>query len=144
MMQVLYYEVKQDKRHRSLCKLMETIVSKGLKILFIVNDASYSYWDALLWTYEQLSFLPHVANASNNAANTPVVISNSLQQAANNAEVIVFADFDDFTCVSIDEVKNFGFNRIVLMGEKWPDDVDLNDVMVTKYRLNPESKWENF
>jgi DNA polymerase-3 subunit chi len=145
MMQVLCYRVSEEKRHKSMCKLLETIVSRGMNAMLLVpSDDALTYWDALLWTYEQLSFLPHVVMSDRLASSTPLVLASTVASPPNKAKVLVCSD-------TITVPKDFaeGFEKLVYMysDEKEMEDVlvqlDANlQVEVVRYQLSESGQWQ--
>jgi DNA polymerase IIIc chi subunit len=138
------YDVKEDKKPKALCKLIETIVNRGIKVFFLLPDTdAVGYWDALLWTYEQLSFLPHVGPEDALATVTPVLMSEKEVEPLNNATVLVCAEpilpthdflkkFEKLVYMSSDAVRM----------ENILKDSILCDYEVVRYQLSDAGQWQ--
>jgi DNA polymerase III subunit chi len=76
MSEANFYELTKTPFFKALPKLIESVSSKGNNVLILCkNEEEVREFDNLLWTYEQLSFLPHVTNEDPDLSDTPVVIS---------------------------------------------------------------------
>ncbi|MDF3048150.1 MAG: polymerase subunit chi [Candidatus Midichloriaceae bacterium] len=88
-MQGIIYQSALPDIAKALAKLIETIWLKSNKILIYCKDKELlQRIDEVLWTYEQLSFLPHVFQDDEIASKTPVVLTYDMQNA-NSANILV-------------------------------------------------------
>jgi len=104
-MQAIIYQSALPDIAKGLAKLIETIWLKSNKLLiYSSNKELLQRMDEILWTYEQLSFLPHVFQDDEIASKTPVVLTSDLHNV-NNANILVcldpllpdsFTDFERF------------------------------------------------
>lgn len=92
MQQAIIYQSASPAPLKVLSKLIETVWLKGNNILVYCEDQKrLAEFDNMLWTYEQLSFLPHVLEGDELVDKTPVVLA-SKQNNPNNATVLVCLD----------------------------------------------------
>ena len=72
--QVLFYNLQDDNQvDKSICRITNFYYKKKLKILIIGEDKSQiDALNDLLWTFEQISFLPH--SFESEYESTPVVL----------------------------------------------------------------------
>lgn len=76
MQEVNIYELTKTPWVKAFPKLVETISSKGNKVSVLCkNPESMQEMDNLLWTFEQLSFLPHVTENDQMIDQTPVLLA---------------------------------------------------------------------
>lgn len=74
MTKIRFYHNTPDKL-RLTCELVASAVGGGRKVAVLAGDAvAARQLDQLLWSFEQLAFVPHVMAESPLAAQTPVVI----------------------------------------------------------------------
>jgi len=82
MKEIIVYEPHPSFEKKFVPKLVEQIISKGSKVFILCRDEEQvKSYDELLWSYEQLSFLPHVTNIDHTAAETAIVIGANLEQS---------------------------------------------------------------
>ena len=75
-------------------KIMEVAVSKGAKVhVRCDSEAIVQEIDNLLWTYEQLSFLPHATDKDPMPNEQPIIIS-SQNKPLNSADVLALVGKD--------------------------------------------------
>jgi len=83
-MQAIIYQSALPDIAKGLAKLIETIWLKSNKLLiYSSNKELLQRMDEILWTYEQLSFLPHVFQDDEIASKTPVVLTSFHSTVAN-------------------------------------------------------------
>ena len=79
MTEVDFYTHVQDK-YEVACTLSAKAVEKGLRVLIYTPDsASAERMDQLLWTWQQLSFVPHCRGGSRLAPVTPVIVDHEAE-----------------------------------------------------------------
>lgn len=72
-------------------KILESIVSKGIKVQVACdNETEASELDNLMWTFEQLSFLPHALDSDENMQDHPIIIS-AKDAVFNNSDILAIA-----------------------------------------------------
>lgn len=80
MTQVFFYHGASDKI-AAACALLGGAYAKKKPMLVFATDKEVSAsLDRMLWTYPALSFVPHCMAESPLARETPIVITNSLEQ----------------------------------------------------------------
>lgn len=91
-----FYKLSSTNFSKIFPKLVEAIVAKKNRILiYSTNDIEIQSLDNLLWTYSQLSFLPHGTCNDNIPQGNLVYITNKLDDNQNNANfVVIMEDID--------------------------------------------------
>lgn len=57
------------------CRLMAKAFKKGHQIYVqLTNDKDCRYLDDLLWSYDDISFIPHAINHSNDISSAPILL----------------------------------------------------------------------
>jgi len=86
MTQVDFYILKDmplAKAEHFVCQLAEKAFKKGHKIhIHTADNLQTERMDTLMWTYNELSFLPHAIADSAEAAETPIHISHNPDKAS--------------------------------------------------------------
>ena len=86
MTQVFFYHGASDKL-AAACALITGAYTKGKRMLIYAPENGLAdSVDRLLWTENQLSFIPHCRADSPLAAETPVLIANDPRQVAGSAQ----------------------------------------------------------
>jgi len=74
MTRVDFY-INVEARERTACTIAAKAIERGVRLFVLTADEAQSERvDRLLWTFAQLSFLPHVRAAHPLAAQTPVIV----------------------------------------------------------------------
>lgn len=82
-----------DNRLRFACKLSKAAMDQGKKlIVYVPDEARASEFDRLLWSYSQLSFVPHVRADHALAKATPIVIANANSELPHHDALLNLAD----------------------------------------------------
>jgi len=88
-----FYYIDHHDFYRIFPRLMEGIVSKGNKVLvYTKNDIRISEIDDVLWTFSQLSFLPHSTHRDEVKAENLVYITDDISDNANNSNFLAVLD----------------------------------------------------
>ncbi len=67
---------------RFVCQLAGKVIQSGSKLFINTEDSTHAAkLDDLLWTFQDISFIPHQLLDSQNSADTPILIG------ANNSEI---------------------------------------------------------
>ncbi len=75
------------------CKLAKKAIDGGKRlIVYAPDDATANEFDRLLWTFSQLSFVPHVRADHALAAETPVVIANAESKLPHHDALLNLGD----------------------------------------------------
>lgn len=89
MTEVLIYKPTKTPPQKILPKLLESVIAKGNNVhILCSNDEQVKTLDDYLWTYEQLSFLPHATYQDDLVEKQPIVLSIN-DNNLNNASVLV-------------------------------------------------------
>ncbi len=117
------YKTTSDALINVLTKLVETVVLQGNRIYILCKDAKeMKHLDAILWSYNQLSFLPHgtLDDPYQNEQTVLLGVDAELTPA-NNATIMISVDhpifFDRELIVSNNDSLNrkFCFQKILLL-----------------------------
>lgn len=99
MSQLNIYESNANIFEKSFSKLMELVVSKGHRINIVCESrAQVEDVDKLLWSYAQLSFLPHATDEDDNLEKQPIVVGEGVDNF-NKADVVVLLDLSKISCI---------------------------------------------
>lgn len=92
MTEVLIYRPTKIAPQKVLPKLLESVIAKGNNVhILCENDEQVKVLDDYLWTYEQLSFLPHATYQDDLLEKQPIVLSVN-DNNLNNASVLVLSE----------------------------------------------------
>lgn len=93
MTQAIIYKLTNNPWSKVFPKVVESIVNKGNRIHVLAEEKMVALIDDLLWSFEQLSFLPHATCGDANLADQPIVISHN-SDVKNGAKVLALANRD--------------------------------------------------
>ena len=92
MAEIGFYHLLSTPLERALPKLLERAWMQGHRILVRAGSAErVEHLDALLWTYEEGSFLPHGSVRDGNAAAQPIWLTHDSDNP-NRASMLVLVD----------------------------------------------------
>ncbi len=92
MTDVRFYHNAPD-RLRVACVLTAKASGGGRRVSIFAPDGNVArHFDQMLWSFQPLAFVPHVAAGSPLAAETPVVIGTRLETLADNDVLINLGD----------------------------------------------------
>jgi len=87
-----FYHLLATPLERALPRLLERARAGGYRIVVRAASAErVEHLSALLWTYDEASFLPHGSARDGNAANQPIWLSDG-QENPNEATMLVLVD----------------------------------------------------
>ena len=87
-----FYHLERSPLERALPKLLEKVLEAGKRAVVMAgSEERVDALNAVLWTYEQGSFLPHGAAADGDAAEQPIWLT-AVDENPNNAEILVLTD----------------------------------------------------
>jgi DNA polymerase-3 subunit chi len=87
-----FYHLKTWSLERALPRLLERALADGHRIVVMAGaEERAAVLDALLWTYNDESFLPHGSARSGNVARQPVWLT-ALDENPNAATMLVLVD----------------------------------------------------
>lgn len=90
---LMVYHTDHLPETKVLCKLIDTIYKKGFRCLVLCKDkAQMLQLDSTLWSYEQLSFVPHLHEDDNREelGKTPIALATQVTNL-NDASVLILA-----------------------------------------------------
>ncbi len=92
MTEIGFYHLTRTPLERALPKLLERALERGMRALVMAgSEERVAALDTALWTYEQLSFLPHGTARDGEAAAQPVYLTTE-DENPNGATLLVLAD----------------------------------------------------
>jgi DNA polymerase-3 subunit chi len=87
-----FYHLTRTPLERALPKLLEKVLASGMRAVVITgSEERVAALDSALWTYEQLSFLPHGSARDGDAAEQPIWLTTA-DENPNGAQVLVLTD----------------------------------------------------
>jgi len=108
-MEVSIYQLAGQAFSKAFPKLLETIAARDMKVLVHCKDAdNVKQCDMLLWSFEQLSFLPHQMKGDSYIAPQAIYITDQLHDNPHAGSVVAFYNADA-------AIEPSGFSRIVYM-----------------------------
>lgn len=107
-MTISFYHLTRLSLEKSLPKLLEKILSQGLRAVVVTDTVSQvQSLNESLWTYHPTSFLPHGTEKEGRPEDQPIWITSKIENL-NGAQVLIFA--------SLQEIEDFeGFSRVLYM-----------------------------
>jgi DNA polymerase-3 subunit chi len=92
MTEIGFYHLTRTPLERALPKLLERVLASGMRAVVMAGSAErVEALDAALWTYEQLSFLPHGSVRDGEAESQPIWLTTE-DENPNGAKVLVLTD----------------------------------------------------
>ncbi|HJM51691.1 MAG TPA: DNA polymerase III subunit chi [Alphaproteobacteria bacterium] len=92
MTEVSFYHLERTALEQALPRLLEKVLERDWRALVVAASMErVEALNAVLWTYEQRSFLPHGSTADGRPEAQPVYLSPS-QENLNEANVLVLVD----------------------------------------------------
>ncbi|WND02339.1 DNA polymerase III subunit chi [Temperatibacter marinus] len=96
MPDIRFYHLENEGLEGALPKLMERVISAGLRAVVKVKDTDQSALiDELLWSYKPDAFLPHDTEDSPQVSLQPILITTQ-QHRLNEAECLILLDADNW------------------------------------------------
>lgn len=82
-----------DSRERTACTIAAKALERGVRLFVLTADEAQSERvDRLMWTFAQLSFLPHVRAAHPLAAQTPVIVDHAIDPLPHDQVLLNLTD----------------------------------------------------
>lgn len=92
MAEVGFYHLTGTTLDRALPRLLERAIAGGDRVVVVAGSQErVDYLDALLWTYDEASFLPHGSARDGNADRQPIWLADS-DDNPNGAAIVMFVD----------------------------------------------------
>ncbi len=94
MKEINIYKVSQSNFLKMVTKLVESIINQNQKIYLLCNSQEEEKQiDDVLWSYSQLSFIPHAISSDPYLADQLVIIgSNPYMEPENKPEILLVVD----------------------------------------------------
>jgi DNA polymerase III subunit chi len=146
MTDVSFYHLERQSLDQVLPKLLERVIDAGLRAVVLAgSEERVERLNALLWTYDESSFLPHGARSDGNFADQPIYLTTE-EENPNEATVLAVIDgvrpshierFD--RCLEVFNGKDEG--EVAAARERWQK-YKAEGHMVTYWQQSPQGKWE--
>jgi DNA polymerase-3 subunit chi len=92
MTEIGFYHLQRTPLERALPKLLERGLAAGFRVLVLAGSAArVAHLDAVLWTYDEASFLPHGSRSDGQAERQPILLSD-VEENLNAADMLVLTD----------------------------------------------------
>jgi DNA polymerase-3 subunit chi len=92
MTEIGFYHLDKMPLDRALPRLLERGLAAGFRIVVLAGSAErVAHLDAVLWTYDDASFLPHGSRRDGRAEHQPVWLTDS-DENPNRADMLVLTD----------------------------------------------------
>jgi DNA polymerase III subunit chi len=92
MTEIGFYHLRTTPLERALPRILERALAEGHRVVVMAGSAErVDHLDALLWTYDDASFLPHGSAKDGNAARQPVWLT-AADENPNGATMLVLVD----------------------------------------------------
>jgi DNA polymerase III subunit chi len=146
MTEVLFYHLTESKLEDALPPLVDKSVERGWRVAIQLKEpARRDALDAHLWTYREESFLPHGTDESEQAANQPVLLTVTGDNA-NQATVRFIVDGAEPPVADTYERIVFmfdGYDQEQLEGARaqWKK-LKGEGHTLTYWQQTPEGRWE--
>jgi DNA polymerase-3 subunit chi len=92
MTEISFYHLTASTMEKALPKLLEKAVSSGFRSVVVTKDEAQSeQLNALLWSYDPNSFLPHGSRSDPHPEAQPIYITHE-PEAPNSPDMLVITD----------------------------------------------------
>ncbi|MSO65998.1 MAG: DNA polymerase III subunit chi [Alphaproteobacteria bacterium] len=92
MAEFSFYHLQNAPLDRALPRLLERVVERGLHAVVLAgSNERVEFLNALLWTYDPGSFLPHGSDADGDTGEQPIYLTTK-EENPNQATVLVLVD----------------------------------------------------
>jgi DNA polymerase-3 subunit chi len=92
MTEIGFYHLQSTPLERALPKLLERSLAAGYRIVVMAGSRErVEHLDALLWTYDDSSFLPHGSQRDGQAEHQPIWLTEA-DENPNRADMLVLTD----------------------------------------------------
>ena len=92
MAEIGFYHLLSTPLERALPRLLERARAQGLRIVIrAASSERVEHLNALLWTYDEASFLPHGSARDGNPASQPIWLSDQAENP-NEASTLILVD----------------------------------------------------
>ena len=85
---------------KTACQLTEKLYGQNKRVLIICqNPLAMTALDQMLWSFKQLSFLPHMTDIDKvDPKNQPIFLTCQTNQNLNDAEIVIFCNTISASC----------------------------------------------
>ncbi len=144
-MQAIIYIADEADFAKVLPKALEAIIAKQNRVLVYCADKKrLGELDNYLWSFEQLSFLPHVTEDDELQEETPILLAGTFEKA-NNRNVVValepkfheeFKRFERMVYVHKNALENApSFNEFI-------NELKAQNIEITQYIKSQQGSWQ--
>ncbi|MDB5406310.1 MAG: polymerase subunit chi [Rhodospirillales bacterium] len=92
MTEIGFYHLQTTPLEHALPKLLERSLAAGFRVLVVAGSAErVVHLDAVLWTYDDASFLPHGRSGDGQPERQPILLGER-EENANGADMLVLTD----------------------------------------------------
>lgn len=141
-----FYTLVKSQWNKSLPKLLEQIISRGNKVhVFCDDEAFMNELDNLIWTFEQLAFVPHGTFKDPMPEVTPIILSTE-ENKLNNANILVItgkklpSNLSDFDKIIFMHHETDKIAREQILGHM--KILEKNGIKHNFFRQNGTGSWE--
>lgn len=143
-MQVDFYHLTTTPLDRALPQIAEKVLTSGARLLIVADsEVQRVALDKLLWSYAPESFLPHGLAGGGNAAEQPVLLSESMEPV-NGAKHVALVDgvWRDAALGFERAFHFFDVDRIVEARAAWKALGERDDVTRNYWKQSDSGRWE--
>lgn len=146
MTEVLFYHLTESKVEAALPPLLEKSLERGWRVSIEVKEAERrDSLDAHLWTWRDMSFLPHGTDAEDLADHQPILLTKSPENL-NRSTVRFFLD-------GVEPASLEGLERAIFMFDGYDQDqleaarsmwrrLKAEGLSPTYWQQTPEGRWQ--
>jgi DNA polymerase III subunit chi len=146
MTEISFYHLERQSLDQVLPKLLERVIDAGLRAVVLAgSEERVDRINALLWTYDEGSFLPHGAKVDGNLADQPIYLTTE-EENPNAATVLAVIDgiepahLDRFDrCLELFNGNDDG--EVAAARERWQK-YKAGGHEVVYWQQSPQGKWE--
>ncbi|HEX7969702.1 MAG TPA: DNA polymerase III subunit chi [Stellaceae bacterium] len=92
MAEIGFYHLRTMPLERALPRILERALAEGHRVVVMAGSAErVDHLDALLWTYDEASFLPHGSDRDGHAERQPIWLTAN-EENPNRATMLVLVD----------------------------------------------------
>tara|TARA_Y100000588_G_C13538448_1_gene620905 strand:- start:16 stop:468 length:453 start_codon:yes stop_codon:yes gene_type:complete len=141
-----FYHLEHSPLERALPKLLEKVVERGYRALVLApSEERVEALNALLWTYQQRSFLAHGSARDGYGAEQPIYLTTQLENP-NGASVLVLidgAEYDDSATFARCLLLFDGKDEMAVADarQRWHTSRDAGHDVVY-WQQTPEGRWQ--
>ena len=146
MTDISFYHLQKQPLERALPKLLERVLAADMKALVLADtDEQVAALNAMLWSYDPNSFLPHGSARDGDEGLQPIFLT-SQQDNPNHADVLVLVDGGEHSELAgftrcLDMFNGNDETAVSRARERWVAYRDAGH-KVTYWQQNDAGRWE--